>query len=260
MHSRKGSAMNKSAMIAILATSISVMLLAQATTNAIPANKAGKTMDPATRAKLMAVTGGFVQVPAKGPAVRVVNLQTKLSSVVLQRSVDLIRTASNVPVVLVEKTGKEPATMAKETLALPETLAVIVVSEVSGQPALLVAPEEMWALINVAALTQGASPATLETRTYKEIWRALSYLLGVANTAAANTMMSPVGSLSDLDSITGQMLNAEYIMRIQQMAVKKGVSPSRMSTYKKACEEGWAPMPTNSIQKAIWEEVKAKNK
>ena len=35
------------------------------------------------------------------------------------------------------------------------------------------------------------------------------------------------------------------------------MSPAIVSTYLKACEEGWAPTPTNEYQKAIWEQVKA---
>ena len=29
------------------------------------------------------------------------------------------------------------------------------------------------------------------------------------------------------------------------------------STYRKACREGWAPAPTNDVQKAIWEDINA---
>lgn len=36
-----------------------------------------------------------------------------------------------------------------------------------------------------------------------------------------------------------------------------GVKPRKMATYKRACQEGWAPAPTNDIQKAIWEKAKA---
>ena len=36
-----------------------------------------------------------------------------------------------------------------------------------------------------------------------------------------------------------------------------GVKPARRTTYKRACQEGWAPAPTNAYQKAIWEQVKA---
>ena len=33
------------------------------------------------------------------------------------------------------------------------------------------------------------------------------------------------------------------------------VLQQEVSTYKKACEEGWAPNPTNEFQKAIWDKV-----
>ena len=43
-------------------------------------------------------------------------------------------------------------------------------------------------------------------------------------------------------------------------AEKLGIKPARMTTYRKAVEEGWAPAPTNDFQKAIWEEAKKKSK
>jgi hypothetical protein len=36
-----------------------------------------------------------------------------------------------------------------------------------------------------------------------------------------------------------------------------GVLPAQRATYLKACEEGWAPAPTNDVQKAIWDKVHA---
>ena len=36
-----------------------------------------------------------------------------------------------------------------------------------------------------------------------------------------------------------------------------GITPYRRTTYREACQEGWAPQPTNDVQKAIWEQVKA---
>lgn len=32
-----------------------------------------------------------------------------------------------------------------------------------------------------------------------------------------------------------------------------GVEPYVETTYRHACQEGWAPTPTNDYQKAIWE-------
>jgi len=34
-----------------------------------------------------------------------------------------------------------------------------------------------------------------------------------------------------------------------------GMSQEQRATYRHACEQGWAPAPTNDYQKAIWNEV-----
>ena len=36
-----------------------------------------------------------------------------------------------------------------------------------------------------------------------------------------------------------------------------GVTPLRRTIYRRACQEGWAPAPTNDVQKAIWDKVHA---
>ena len=38
---------------------------------------------------------------------------------------------------------------------------------------------------------------------------------------------------------------------------KLGVAVRRRVSYHKACEERWAPAPTNDIQRAIWDKVHA---
>jgi hypothetical protein len=237
-------------------TALSVAVSAQTTTNLVT-KKGAKPLDPETRAKLMAVTGGFIQMPAKGPAIRFVNLQQSVSLPALEQATELIKNSAGLSASVMNKTGKDVAVV-KEIKELPDTLAIIVIRETPGEPALLVAPEEMWAMINVAALKEGVSQENLDARTQKEMWRAVGYLVGVANSVSASTMMSFVEKPAELDAITSQMLNMENLIKVQQNAVKKGATPARMSTYKKACEDGWAPMPTNAIQKAIWEEVKAK--
>ena len=46
-------------------------------------------------------------------------------------------------------------------------------------------------------------------------------------------------------------------MRCQRYLLSLGVKPYRLTTYRKACEEGWANPPTNDVQKAIWDKVHA---
>jgi hypothetical protein len=36
-----------------------------------------------------------------------------------------------------------------------------------------------------------------------------------------------------------------------------GVTQPEFTTYRKACKEGWAPTPTNDVQKAIWDRIHA---
>ena len=36
-----------------------------------------------------------------------------------------------------------------------------------------------------------------------------------------------------------------------------GVTPGNIETYETACCQGWAPTPTNDLQKAIWDKVHA---
>jgi len=35
------------------------------------------------------------------------------------------------------------------------------------------------------------------------------------------------------------------------------VTPCIRATYRRACHLGWAPPPTNDVQRAIWEKIKA---
>ncbi|MCL2104224.1 MAG: hypothetical protein FWH21_04115, partial [Kiritimatiellaeota bacterium] len=60
----------------------------------------------------------------------------------------------------------------------------------------------------------------------------------------------------DLDALKPQTISPEPMNKIMAQAAKLGISPGRMTSYRRAVEEGWAPAPTNDFQKAIWEEVR----
>ena len=36
-----------------------------------------------------------------------------------------------------------------------------------------------------------------------------------------------------------------------------GIVPPRKTTYREACEQGWAPKPANAVQQKVWDEVHA---
>ena len=74
-----------------------------------------------------------------------------------------------------------------------------------------------------------------DVETRKQLHAGLMYVLGVKG---AN--ISPI-------SVKTVIMNAADL----------GIPKITLKPYKIACEEGWAPAPTNDIQKAIWEKVKA---
>jgi hypothetical protein len=80
--------------------------------------------------------------------------------------------------------------------------------------------------------------------------------MGAGNNGLDYCVMKPVSSLADLDAIKAKTIGPESLSKILNTGAKLGIKATKSTTYRKACEEGWAPSPTNDIQKAVWAEVK----
>lgn len=212
--------------------------------------------------QVLARTGGVLLTSSQGPGVKFVNAQSRVQHAIISEAGCVIQKLSRITIQTEQATGKEDAaTLAEAALKSVAVAAVVVVIDKPGQPSLLIAPESRWAIVNVAALASaGTSSETLALRTKKEILRAFGYMMGAANSGYEACVMKPVFKLEDLDALKGQTLGPDILMKTANQASKMGIKPSRMTTYRKACEEGWAPIPTNSFQKAIWEEVKGSKK
>ena len=120
------------------------------------------------------------------------------------------------------------------------------------------APEAGWATVNVAALDDGCGAEALAHRVRVEILRAFALVGGGAfmqrdPIVMRNDIMKP----SDLDMIKEENYGIDVAYAISAGLPQRGVMPWQETTYKKACEQGWAPAPTNDVQKAIWDKVLA---
>ena len=220
-----------------------------------------RTMSPELRAKMMAKTGGMIQSKAEGPSVLFLNAQSRVDAAALTEPVAQVNTMLRLPALRKDAPTDAPLTAALEALKDPAVAAVVVVGDSAGYPALLIAPESRWALVNVAALGgPDTAPDTLAERTIKEVWRAFGYLMGAAHSNFETCLMKPVLAPADLDALKVKCISPEPLNKILAHAQKLGIKPARMTTYRKAVEEGWAPAPTNDFQKAIWEEAKKKSK
>jgi hypothetical protein len=215
-------------------------------------------MDAATRSNLLAKAGGFIQKTNETSArIVVLNAQKVLPEQVAVDAVGRLQRFLLFPFEIrgVEATDQVRQMIAK-TLEDKKTGVVIVLTEAQNDPALIVAPEARWAIVNVQALKTD-NQELYASRVRKEVARAFGYLMGSAHSMMDGCVMKPVLKAEDLDKITVETVSPESLNKVMVQAKLLGVEPARMATYRKAVEEGWAPKPTNAIQKAVWDELKA---
>lgn len=126
-----------------------------------------------------------------------------------------------------------------------------------GGTTVLAAPEQGWAELATGWLTADSPSAeTRARRLYVELMRALGMSVGAGASMYQPCIMARVRSLSDLDAIKMMIPGPEGINNIEEGAKTFGINKVRVFTYREACQQGWAPAPTNDVQKAIWDETR----
>ena len=123
-------------------------------------------------------------------------------------------------------------------------------------PILLVAPENRWAMVNVAPLKSNKEPY-FKARVLKELTRGFALLCGASESQFPGALTSAITKTKDLDRFTDYRLPVDLFARFKRYMRSYGVKPGNIETYETACYQGWAPAPTNDVQKAIWDKVHA---
>ena len=185
--------------------------------------------------------GGYVLQPRKTKVVSVLNEQSFDSGDVIAGFAAEMQTLLTVPV----------AVNAKADVGL-----TLKVCDGNADSPLVVMPDNATAIVSIKALSADKpSRQVLETRVCKELWRALIYTLGGGNTFVQQCVMKQVSSLAELDALPSKTACPDAFMRVTESAKALGIQPVRRVTYRQACKEGWAPAPTNDVQKVIWEQI-----
>jgi hypothetical protein len=204
--------------------------------------------------------GGLVQTRTPGKKIVLLNTQNAVSSSQLTRMQEDIQTYFQMVVVVVEGSVTNSALQMAQCAAEKDVAITIGLGKDPGNPALLVAPEDGWALVTVSSLMRDQpNEKKLNNRVQKELWRAFGYLMG-ATYSPFDCVMKPVRNLHDLDSLTVNVISPACFETILEFAKKQGMSQIRKATYKTACEEGWAPEATNEVQRAIYQDGENKKK
>ena len=214
---------------------------------AAPQNNGGQ--GPRRRRPSIAELGGIVAMAPTGRVIRVANAQKRVPADVLRTTAEVMQDALGFPVEVAESNGVEKPGGA--------VAAVIVVGDRGvDSPRILIAPEEGWAAVNTEALAaDGAAGEKYDLRVTRELWRAFAIMLGASDSTFQPCLLAPVHSLADLDGLGCNVPAPEPFRKMARNAIALGCQRQHRATYKRACEEGWAPAPTNDVQRAIWEKV-----
>jgi hypothetical protein len=128
-------------------------------------------------------------------------------------------------------------------------LTLYVINDVT-LPISLIAPESRWGVVNASKINDIKNFS-------KAVTRAGILTFGAGVSQYKISPMQPVHSLDDLNNLFGNTLTVDVTISMKANMEKAGITQSRLTTYRKACLEGWAPAQTNEYQKAIWDKVHA---
>ena len=129
----------------------------------------------------------------------------------------------------------------------------------ADSPILAAFPEDYRAKVNIRKLDKNLKGKALDkffaSRCRKELLRAFCFACGAGGSQYPDNIMA-IGDICDLDLVE-EFIPGDTAYACVARLIKVGVTPIRLVTYAKACKDGWAPAPTNDVQKAIWDKVHA---
>lgn len=228
------------------------------------ATKHVKLSTEARQQQLMEKVGGMLVLPRTGKVV-IFNAQTRLPLANIEKRNIFLSKALNANVSVAPCQGFSFAN-AEQTMRIAKANVAVFLIDDSSLPMSLTAIEGPWAIINMDKLAND-NPAgdVLQSRYNAELNRVVDSLLGIGgqgsglgpkSTVPAKVAKAPrIGS--DLDELTNIGFSMDTALAIFKTLSSWGVLPERKSTYKRACQQGWAPAPTNEWQKAVWDKVHA---
>lgn len=191
----------------------------------------------AANVKMLEKTGGLIDKPGKGRVV-IVNAQKKIEPTAIARQIEKFNNAVRVKIDI-EKGAWKFGDKVPDGAA-----AALFIVDDPGLPLSLYAPEARWGVLNVAPLEKGA-------RFERALLRSLIATFGAGVSQFKGSPMKTVKGVEDLDKIEGAGITIDALRSILQNLQELGVTQTARTTYLKACQEGWAPPPTNDYQKAI---------
>lgn len=201
--------------------------------------------------------GGRLDRIPDGPEFVVADMREASSDNAPGRVAETIRTMFKIAAtnIVVADDAASPLEAAMRLRKERKALLAVLICGGNAGPALSVYPEERVAVVDAAAAARFSEDTDAEVRIVKECWRAIGFLCGAGYSTNDASVMQPVGSPLELDTVEWQVISPMQFQQMGRFLKKYGAKRGRRTTYRKAVQEGWAQPPTNDYQRAIWDEI-----
>ncbi len=184
------------------------------------------------------------------------NSQNVLSTEALTDYIQVIRRGMRLEMKVAEI--KKPFSIGNAEIDARATgaFATVFIIKEDNLPITLVAPESGWAMVNVNALAKGIPLRIAQERIKKAILRTFCILCGAYDSGTVGSILWPATCPEDFDALQNpNVIPPTLVAPVGGHMVRAGMRPIVFSSYRKACEAGWAPPPTNDVQRTIWNQV-----
>lgn len=205
-------------------------------------------------AKFTRPSGGLVERTVPGQVVRVVDAQGTFPHEIVETAARGVRLRSLLPLVVeTGRTSADEGMWRMASSAAADAGAAVLVVDDASLPLVVASPDARWAIANVASLR--GTPGHAGARFERLLWNAVARALGTGTTGDGG-VIAPFSGVTGLDALPDLPGPASH-NALMDAARVQGIGLIKLATYRTACEEGWAPVPTNDVQRAIWEHVRS---
>lgn len=208
--------------------------------------------------KSIADKGGWVAVSVAGPTIKLIDATSKGWAMEGLEAVKVNLDRFGLCPSITERKPLAGDPLAEGRAAAKDASGVVMLVDGAEDAPLMTAyPEEHLALVNMTVLSKDVSSGVRQDRVEKLTWRAIGHLVGCGAPDGYTCVMKPLKNIADLDAMPNKFIHPASFFKARPYFDMCGVTPARKGTYESACQQGWAPAPTNDIQKAIWDKVHA---
>jgi len=203
-------------------------------------------------------SGGIVEKQMASKVLRVRDTAQLLPADKMDSLTRDIRYSALLPIELVrgERTADCALKAAESLVAEKNVAAGVLVVKDEKLPIFLSAADRNWTILNVGPLVADSPAADkLQERFTKVYWMAVARTLGAGYSSYPGCVLVPFSNIRELDAIKVLQPCPEPFNKMLDTGHALGMKTLSIASYRTACQQGWAPAPTNDVQKAIWDEV-----